>query len=294
MTQLARSWLEMLMQKFETSRLSTRGVELGQPPSLFEPGASGRLTRVVARGIGGTTNVGVNIIGSSPELVDLVAEAGSLVTGEGGNENYAVRILEGGSGFTPVPTLRNVQAFARGGSNRNTGIRSYDSNARLFDVAATGIGGLNAIGLEHSHGHSLIMRGGELNGYADNNSGFGYGAIVHDQQASIFLQEVAIDIGGASGVGINIGPSSFANVESSSIDTKDFVTALPVTVSNGSKLYVNNSSLFAYDVALSNYDSVANIAVSKIDGRVQNEASGTTTCAGVYDANYTFYASTCP
>jgi len=79
------------------------------------------------------------------------------------------------------------------------------------------------------------------------------------------------------------------------------MTNVTVTATGGTNSYgvynyssssvINNSQIKGTGNSVYNYSSTAKIGACKLDGAT----SGTgITCAGVYDANYTFYASTCP
>ena len=253
---------------------------------------NGRLSRVVARGLGGSTNLGVYIRGSSPELVDVVAEAGSLLPGEGGNQSNAIRIVEGGTGALTAPTLRNVRALARGGLTYNTGIKSANASPKLFDVSATGFGGPVATGLEHAFGGTLTMRGGELKGYADNT---GRGVDTHTD-GTVILEDVAVRASGTIANGLRAsGASTRALIRRGSLEAVSSLNGIAAYLQNGSQLQVDHSMLVGIQNAIYNVDSVADIAMSKIySPGVLTTGTGTTTCAGVYDQNYAFYADTCP
>jgi len=257
---------------------------------IFKNASNGQLTRVVARGLGGgTTNIGVHIRGSSPKIIDVVAEAGSLIAGEGGVESNALRIVGGGTINYTAPSLRNVEALARGGSDQNTGIRIYNSYPELFDVSAIGFGGDYAAGLEHTVGGTLVMHGGKLDGFADI---LGSGIIVRDQ-STVILEGVAVTASSTALIASGVLARAF--IRRSSINASNTNAGIAAFLEFGSLLNVEHSTLVGLTNALVNNNSVANIALSKIfSPGVRNEQSGVTTCAGVYDQDYAFYADTCP
>jgi hypothetical protein len=58
---------------------------------------------------------------------------------------------------------------------------------------------------------------------------------------------------------------------------------------------VNNSQITgATNTIYSNQWFVTRIGASKLDGGMVNAGGGTVTCAGVFNASYSFFASTCP
>jgi hypothetical protein len=58
---------------------------------------------------------------------------------------------------------------------------------------------------------------------------------------------------------------------------------------------VNNSQVTGSTNTIRNDSAfTTRIGASKLDGGAVSVGGGTVTCAGVYDENYTFYASTCP
>jgi hypothetical protein len=269
--------------------------------------ASSTMTHVTASASGGTDSYGVYNRDSSPTMTDVAASASDAsdhnygirndsssptmtdvsASASGGTDSYGVYNVDGSS-----PTMTDVAASASDASDHNYGIHNDSSSPTMTDVIASASGGYGSYGVYNRDSSSPTMThvtasasGGSyaygvfnqsasptMKGITASGSGgmFGYGVYNYDSSATI-KNSVISGSGGTYNFGIY-------NVASSGTHT--------VTVNNcqitGSTNTIDNGSEFT-----------TLVGASLLDGGAVS-GGDTVTCAGVYDENYTFYASACP
>ncbi len=170
--------------------------------------------------------------------------------------------------------LRYLTMEAKGGPG-TCGIAVYNDGAspRLLHVTATVSGGENCnIGVNQRNGASstltdvtIDVSGGGTGSYGvSNQSG---------SSATIRNSDISVSGGGASG-----SHGVFAHG-----------TDTTITIDN-SKVQNGNSTIQAYDGA------TVRVGASRLAGEAVDDfdTTASVTCAGVYDEDYTFSASTCP
>ncbi len=162
------------------------------------------------------------------------------------------------------PTMTNVTAMASGASPNNVAIvNEAGSFPSMNNVAITASGGIAGYGVRNFGGASPIM-----NNVTVTSSGSGESYGVRNDAASSNMNNVTV--------------TSSSSGDSYGVAIVGFGT-----------LTINNSVIIGDDHTLFANGPQANIRVgaSWLNG---GPIYGTVTCAGVYDENYAFFASTCP
>jgi pectin methylesterase-like acyl-CoA thioesterase len=191
------------------------------------------------------------------------AELRFLTVENTGGSNHAIAIYNSGS----APRLTHITASASGGTSANYGVFNVASSPKMTDMTASATGGAASYGVYSTTISSPTMT---------------------NMTAS------------ASGATNNVGVGSFNN--STLTMTNVTASASGGTISygldsNGSSwAVVNNSKIAGVTATVLSYaSSPVSIGASQLSGGLAAGISGgTVICAGVYDENYTFYASTCP
>ena len=244
---------------------------------------SPRLTHVTAAATGGFWNFGIGVASSSSIMTNVTA------TASGGTHSHGIS-----SSFSS-PTMTNVTASASGATNTNYGIHNVTGSApTMTNVTASGTGGDDSRGVINAASSptmiNVIASGsdGNLVNYGVNNS----------SSSPTMINVTALASGGSG--------TNYAVLNASSSPTIDNST---LRASGGGSNYgiYNEATSGAYIVRVSNSqvtggtntiysDSgfTTRVGASLLDGGNVRANGGTVTCAGVYDENYGFYASTCP
>jgi hypothetical protein len=264
------------------------------------------MTNVTVTASGGTNNYGVHNDTSSPKMSLVV------VTALGGTHNIGIENIQSAS-----PTMMNVTVTSSGGTGSNWGVHNDASSPIMIQVSATGSGGTNSFGVLNSNLASATM----TNVIAKGISGSSENAGVYSQSSSPTMTNVtATSVGGNRSYGVyfqSANPATLINVTATASggvnnyavfndQSSANIQNSTLRASGGSSSYglYNNATSGTYKVYVNNSqvsggtNSIKNAAqfTTRIGASLMDGAStGTSpTCAGVYDTNYTFYASTCP
>ncbi len=279
-----------------------------QMKSFVDIEGSGRNVSTIqgAGNPGGEFSTGVVVGASSAELRNLTLKGvGS------GSRPFVIPLSNTGSS----PTIRNVAIISSGGTN-HWGIRNLNASPTVEDVSITVTATGNATyGISNNGPSSPKIRRTEIN--VTNSAGIlpTIGIFWDGLGVAVELREVRIDVSGASDAyGVRQSGTSggiMLTIEDSTINARTASTTYGVYIQGGS-LFVSQSKIrglgpggtgifssfgsatidhseVAGDVATVSAFGPAQIGATLLDG---GSASGT--CAGVYDENYTFFASTCP
>ncbi len=154
---------------------------------------------------------------------------------------------------------------------KNTGTGTYTNTAAIVnssaspsisDVTAAATGGYRNLGIANISSSPKIMN------VTATASGGSYSYAIYNKASSPKMTGVTSTASGERAWGVyntgGAGPAGAIEITHSAIKGDIF---------NG-------------------FEITTRVANTQIDGVIQND--GTLTCAGVYDVNYTFYASTCP
>lgn len=212
---------------------------------------------ITASGAGGG-NIGVdNENASSPKLTDLKI----TVLGTPNSNNTGV--LNSNSS----PTMTDITVRVSDGGDLNSGVSNHGSSATMTDVVAEASGARFNRGIENTSSSTPTM-----SGVTATASGGEQSEGVFVINSSPVIHDSTLEAGGAS-----ISNAALLNF--------------------GNVVQVNNSRLIApTGTTIDNLGSAAitKVGASLLDGNAVHNSGGTLTCAGVYDENYTFFASTCP
>jgi hypothetical protein len=181
-------------------------------------------------------------------------------TGTGNNTTALLNTLAS-------PSIIHVTATALGAIFVNYGVYNYNSSSpTMTNVTATASGGSNtAAGVFNELNSSPKTTNLTATGSGSSNWSVG----IFNRTSSLTLTNVtATASGGAENYGI-------------------------VNASSGT-VKINHSIIKGASHTIANQTGVVTlVANTQLDGGAVSNG-GTITCAGVYDENYTFYASTCP
>ena len=257
---------------------NTGGV--GQAWAIYNQGLSlsAKMTNVTASASGGIIdNYGVYNVSSSPTMTNVTASA------SGGTNNCGVRnnsssptmtnVTASASGGTnnygvynnsSSPTMTNVTASASGGTTSyNFGVRNDSSSPTMTNVTASASGGIISCGVSNNSSSPTMTN------VTASASGTGSCGVWNVSSSPTMTNVTASASGGNSDVGISSSHSGTIRINHSVIKG----SSQTVRIGSGVTTYIGNTQL---------------------DGGPVYNNGGTLICAGVYDENYTFYASTCP
>ena len=166
--------------------------------------------------------------------------------------------------------LRYMAVENTGGSTYSTAIYNSSASPRLTHVTATASGGTSNYGVFNASSSSPTMT--DVTATASGGSIYNFG--VYNSSSSPTIQNSTISATGATGN--RYGILNYA--------------------SNGSYVVlVNNSQITGTtNTIFNNAYFTTRIGASKLDGGAVYAGGGTMTCAGVFNASYSFFASTCP
>lgn len=278
------------------------------------------------------TATGTSILAGHPATVATAsnAELRNITVENTGGSSFAVAVT--GSGTSRVAQLRNVTAMASGSSS-NTAIYNQNTgnfHPRLTNVTAIALGE-DAVGI-HNGCSAAVINGarievvgnssGNAAGVADSNNPSHCGVSVRGRIANL----AGLVEGGIRAVGIGAGQSqtTFQNIDL--LVRNGSFDSIGVGMGANTDMHVIGSKIVAEGSPsnvgiLSNFGGFVKIDGSVIEGATATidvsgdpsfpgavwvgstrlhggpSAAGTSVsinCAGVYDENYTFFASTCP
>ena len=180
------------------------------------------------------------------------------ISASGGTYNYGIFNENSSS-----PVMINVSASASGGSI-SVGVFNIISSPVMINVSASASGGTTNYGVRN-HSSSPLMNNVSASASGGTNS---YG--VHNNYSSVTIRNSVISASeGTNNYGI------FNNANGGSY--KVLLDSSQITASTST---IRNDNEFT-----------TRIGASLLSG---GGVDGTVTCAGVYDEDYAFYASTCP
>ena len=216
------------------------------------------------------------------------AELRFLTVENTGGAAYAVAIFNSGA----APRLTHVSASASGGTG-SYGVYNYDSSSpTMTDVSASASGETYSYGVVNFSSSSPTMTDVSASASGGTQS---YGVYNDDFSSPIINNSV---IRASDGTGYNRG---IYNSASSPIINNSVIRAsgglstygIDNTASSGTyTVLVNNSQVSGGTNTIRNDSGfTTRVGASQLDG---GAVDGVVTCAGVYDENYAFYASTCP
>jgi hypothetical protein len=97
--------------------------------------------------------------------------------------------------------------------------------------------------------------------------------------------------GGTNNIGVVMCNSSSTTMTNSTVSGTGGTGNYGMSACISSSAVVNNSQIIGGTNTIINSASTVRVGGSQLSG---GPVFGTVTCAGVYDENYAFYASTCP
>jgi len=210
------------------------------------------------------------------------------------------------------PRITDTTLIASGGTSGNWGIRSSSASPTVTDVSitVTGTGGA-AYGISDNGNTNSKIRRTEIN-VTNTASGETVGIFADCFCSPGDIRQVRVDVAGTNvaygvkqsgffGSGTTVIEDSTITARNASttygVKTQDIVTLKQsrisalgpsgIGVSTDAAVTIDHSEIVGAFLTVSAPD--ARIGATLLAG---GPASGT--CAGVYDENYTFYASTCP
>jgi len=194
---------------------------------------------------------------------------------------------------TAVATIEGVTIQLNGGST-GYGLRNEFSSVEIRDVTVKGSAASFNYGLRNSGSTVLIS---DLSAtLAGGGSGFAYG--VYNSSGVLTMTNAVLDVRNAAfdyGVYNSSGNVALANVTAVALGGS-FDYGIYNTASSGSYLVtIEQSRMQSSDETIRNdAEFTTRVGNTRLAGAAVNVNGGTVTCAGVYDENYVFSASTCP
>ena len=280
--------------------------------AINNDGASPRLTHLTVTASGGASNYGINNNNaSSPTMTNLT------IIISGGQFGYGVYNYN-----ASAPKMTDLTVTISGVTNTCNGVyNTTNSSPTMTNVTIiassqqTSYGVFNIITSSPTMTNMTIYVAGGQNSVAVSNTGaspkmmnlflYASGGTVDNQgvlngtSSSPTLTNVTITAsGGQNSYGV-YNSSSSATIKNSTITVSggsvnnngifNYATSGTYTV------FVNNSQVTSTDNTIqSDSEFTVRVGASKLAGDLATSGGGTLTCAGVYDENYVFYASTCP
>ncbi|HET9494124.1 MAG TPA: hypothetical protein VFR15_07840 [Chloroflexia bacterium] len=266
------------------------------------------MTNVTVNASGGGNNWGIRNEDSSPTLSNVTV----TTSGSAGSFNYAVLNQDSSPTLSNVtisslggqysigmgninssPTLGNVRIIASGGSSASWGVQNSSSSPSMSNMTinVSGPGDNLGVLIEDSSSPTLSsvtvsVSGGTTNVGVENNA------------ASPTLTNVTIS---ASGSGANYGvrnSNSSSRIQGSAVSASGGSINMGVfnTATTGSHtVKIDNSKITGSSNSIFNgAQFTTRVGASQLEGGPVVPGGGTVSCAGVYDENYVFFASTCP
>jgi hypothetical protein len=287
-TYTGSSTFQATLEGADNAELRTLTVEnTGTKPyavAIYNNSASPRLTQVTAIASGGTTeSYGVrNDYSSSPVMTDVSASAGGSGTNCYGVYNYL-----------SSPHMTNVRAKASGGTSTNYGVSNSYSSPHMTNVSASAGGGTYSHGVFNGNSSPVMTdvsasAGGGISNHGVHNAG---------NSSPVMTDVSASASGGLESYGVYNWASSTTirnSVISASGATNINVGIYNSATSSGYTLIVDSSQITASTNTIYNGGTHTILIGASLLSGGNMTGGGMITCAGVYDENYTFYASTCP
>lgn len=273
--------------------------------AIYNSSASPKITNVTATALTGfSNNYGIYNTSSSPEMTNVTAIA------SGGNGTCA-----GVYNTSSSPAMINVRATASGGTNWNSGVYNISSSSpTMIHVTATASGQFAYA--VYNYGSSPLLMNVTATSLGGGSSGHGVrnyssspdmmnvkavssGAtlenvgVYNESSSPQMMNVIATGSGGQDTCGVRNDASSptLTNVTAMGYGGSMYNRGV---YSRTSGIVTINHSLIvgSFQTILNNANAITRVGNTKLDGG--SVTGGGVTCAGVYDENYTFYASTCP
>ena len=224
--------------------------------AIYNGATSPRLTHITLNVSGGTHNYGItNNNGSSPMMTDVT------VTVSGGTSSIGVDNSYGSS-----PSMTDVVVSATGGMDYNFGVYIRNSSPTLMGGRVTTSGGNSAVGIYNTTDSSPTL----MNVAVTVTGGTSNEGMLNISSSAFISHSVIRASGGTTSYGIH-----------QSSDFTSYSVQIDASWING----VSNSIL--------NQGIMTRVGATQLSGGPV-AGPGTMVCAGVYDEQYIFYASTCP
>ena len=254
--------------------------------AIYNTGASPRLTHVTATVSGGTSqNIGIfNSSASSPTMTNITANA------MGGNFSIAIQNYQSCS-----PTMTDIIATASDGTYTYGVNNDASSSPMMMNVNTSASGGMSTYGIVIGSSSPTLMNvSAKASGGTYQNI-----AILNRSGAPILMNVNASASGGDNGFGLYNSNAASPIINNSSLSASGSTSNYGIynETLSPSGIYtisVNNSRIIGSTATIYNTDYfTVLVGASQLSGGAIT-GGGTVTCAGVYDENYTFSASTCP
>ena len=238
-----------------------------------------RFLTVENTGAGSYTTAILNT-SQSPSMLHVTATASGGTGGNYGVYNYA-----------SSPTMTNVTATVSGGTGGNYGVYNYFiSSPAMTNMTATASGGTSSYGVFNYSTSSPAMTNvtATASGGTSNNIG-----VSNNTSSPTMTNVTATASGGADNIGVSNSTSSPTMTNVTASGSGGGTYNYGVYNDTSGTVTINNSVIKGTTNSIDNGAGVTTlVGNTKLDGVTSN--AGTLTCAGVYNATYAFYPSTCP
>ncbi len=232
--------------------------------------------------------------------VDAPSEDTGVIEGASNAELRFLTVESTNAGTTAIAmyiedastVLNNVTAVVNAGTNL-FGIYAYGTSTAPFirSSTVTVSGGVDATGIHIKSGSATIENVSvTVSGGTDDR----YGVYLDD--ATGVMNTISINVtGGASprGIEFDFSDVTLMNVDVSSSGGSNNSLGIYNNF-GGSTLQIHHSSISGATNSVFTASGTTSIGNTHLAGAFYTDISATATCAGVYDAAFTFYASTCP
>ena len=214
----------------------------------------------VSISVHGGSSCGVHNHTSAPRMIDVVIGASAISTACGVS-NYS-------SSYSYSPTMVNVVITA--GGTTGIGVDNEASSPTMSQMVVRVGGGLHAYGV-YNHTSSATLTNVTISTGSDYGDTYG----VYNEASSSTLTNVTISAGS------DYGEDTYGVYNEA--DSGSYT----VRIDNSQITSLNNT-------IVNDAEFTTRVGASQLAGRAVVTGGGTVTCAGVYDENYVFRASTCP
>jgi pectin methylesterase-like acyl-CoA thioesterase len=203
--------------------------------------------------------------------------------------NYGVSNI-----LSSSPNMNNVTASASSGTGFNYGVSNSNSSPTMNNVTASGSGGTHSYGVNNSNSSPTMNN---VTASGSGGTSFNYG--VYNSSSSPTMSNVTASASGVASTNYGvINFSSSVTMENSNIGGSGGTNNYGVYNDAPSGTYtvkIGNSTITgATNTIRNDAEFTTRVGATKLDGGPVLPNGGTVTCAGVFDENYVFSASTCP
>jgi hypothetical protein len=214
------------------------------------------------------------------------AEIRFLTVRNTGGGTHAMAIYN----LSASPKMTNVTAFASGGLNNRVVSNTDSSSPVMTNVTVSASGGTTTIGVYNISSSSPTMTNVTVSA---SGATYSFGIINDSSSSPVMTNVTASASGGTDSCGV-YNYSSSPTMMNVALSASEGTSNYGVYNSVGGTITINNSVITGSTYTIRNgTGATTRVGNTKLaGGSVSN--SGTLTCAGVYDENYTFYPSTCP